>query len=263
MGILELAQSGSNLSRQTTNVTTTDPFGSALFGTSYILLSVSTMYPCRIRLYSDSASVAIDNSRPSSSFDIDPAVGLVLDTTILNPGKTSFDPPIIGTTFSTSSQTWYHITSSEAQTVQFTTYPIEFYPQYDNTRLVIAVSGSNIDTGSTGLTGEISTPKGFIILSGSASVKSRLRLFSRPYSEIPAAERNRAFGENAITGSSIIADMMFDTGSFSYILSPSLEAYNLQSYSVGSNQVGFMLQNESTSSSATITASLLIYPIED
>jgi hypothetical protein len=76
-------------------------------------------------------------------------------------------------------------------------------------------------------------------------------------------EKVRAFGENAITGSSIIADMAFDSASFSYKLSPSLEAYNLESYSNGNNLVGFILQNQSTTNGATITASLLIYPIEN
>jgi len=262
MGIFELAQSGSNLTRKLVSISSSPATGKTTgFGTSYILLGVQTQGPCRIRLYSDSASVDIDNSRPTSSFDINPSVGLVLDTELTGSvTRLIFNPPIIGTTFS-GSETWHNISSSAAQTATFTAYPIEFaeFPS----RTILTFSGSNIDTGSTGVEGNITSPKGFLILSGSADTGSRLRLYSRPIDQVPLVEKVRAFGENPITGSSIIADMAFDSASFSYKLSPSLEAYNLESYSNGNNLVGFILQNQSTTNGATITASLLIYPTEN
>ncbi len=62
MGLLGQIQSGAAFIRQTTTITNT-PISSSttVFGSTYILLNVTVNNPCRIRLYSDSASVAIDD----------------------------------------------------------------------------------------------------------------------------------------------------------------------------------------------------------
>jgi hypothetical protein len=264
MGIFELAQSGSDLSRQTLSITTTAPIGSGSvvgFDYSYILLNVSADAPCRVRLYSDSSSVALDELRVSSSFDLNPATGLILDAGLdTSPLNLNFDPPIIGTTFP-GGQTWYHISSSAAQTVRFTFYPIEFNT---SSRQVISITGSGLLPDTGGTTGTVSSPKSFLILSASASSSgSRLRLYSRDISLVPFSERIRPFGSQSLAGSSLIVDMAFDSSSFEYKLVPTLEAYNLTAYENGSNFVGYILQNISSSPSLNVTASVYIYPIED
>ena len=264
MGIFELGQSGSNFKRNQITLLSSNVSGStAAFDSSYILLGITAQSPCRVRLYSDEDSVSIDNGRISSSFALNPAVGLILDTELDSSQLSfTFDPPIIGTTFS-SGLTWYNISSSVSQPIVITSYPIEFSTTTGRTQ--IAVSGSNIITGSTGVEGNIYSPKSFIILSGSAStIDSRLRLYSRDIGTVPNNEKIRSFGTEPATGSSLIVDMIFDSASFAYKLVPIIEAYNLDTYENGNNYVGYILQNVSTTNAtANITASLHIYSIED
>lgn len=265
MGILEQVKSGSNFIREKVTLSSATVSGSTTgFSYSYILLGIAAQSPCRVRLYSDSSSVAIDDSRPTSSFALNPLVGLVLDTELdASTLSLTFDPPIIGTTFP-GGQTWYNISSSVAQTIEFISYPIEFSTS-TGLRKEIAISGSNILTGSTGVQGNIYSPNSFIILSSSASTsESRLRLYSRDISLVPNSEKIRAFGEEPVTGSSLIVDIAYDSASFAYKLVPVLEGYDLTTYTQGSNSVGYILQNISTTTAATeITASLLIYTTED
>lgn len=267
MGIFELVQSGSNFKRQTITLPSSPSMGeTSEFGYTYILLGATAEAPCRVRLYSDSGSVEIDDTRPTSSFALDPAVGLILDTEFDSSTLTlAFDPPIIGTTFSSSGATWYNISSSTTQNVQITAYPIEFSSANSSAlRKVLTVSGSGILTGSTGVEGNIYAPTSFIILSGSANTSgSRLRIFSRQISSVPNAEKIRAFGSEPASGSSLIVDIAFDSSSFQYKMVPVLEGYNLTSYADGGNSFGYMLQNISTTASLNITASLLIYTTED
>jgi len=262
MGIFEQALSGSNFKRQQTILSSTPISGStSAFNTSYILLGIGAQAPCRVRLYSDSASLVSDAGRASSSFAFTSSIGLVLDAELDASSLTlTFDPPVIGTTFS-ASQAFYHINSPTVQSVNITSYPIEF--PSSTGRSIIAVSGSNIPTGSTGVEGNIYSPKSFIILSGSATAVSRLRLYSRDITTVPNNEKVRAFGTEPATGSNLIADISFDSISEDKKFVPILEAYNLATYQNGSNFVGYMLQNISTSPTASVTASLYIYSVED
>lgn len=261
MGILEQAISGSNFKRKQTVISSSPKSGStAAFDSSYILLGINAQSPCRIRLYSDQSSMNADDSRASSSFAFDSTIGLVLDVELdASQLSFTFDPPVIGTTFS-GSQTWYNISSSAAQSLTFTSYPIEFPTSTGRTQLLI--SGSNIITGSF-LQGNISSPRSFIILSGSATSESRLRLYSRDINTVPTNEKIRGFGTEPSTGSSLIADISFDTPATQNKFVPILEAYNLTTYASGSNFVGYILNNISSVTISEVTASLYIYSTED
>ncbi len=263
MGLLGQIQNGAAFTRQTTTITNT-PISSSttVFGSTYILLNVTVNNPCRIRLYSDSASVAIDDARPTSSTELSASVGLVLDTYIESSSyKLNFDPPIIGTTYS-ASQTWYNISGSSIDAT-FTYYPIEsVYASRD----VLNFYAQSLPVTGSSETGNITSPKSFLILSASANVSgARLRLYSRDINTVPAFEIGRSFGTEPSDGSYIIADMMFDSASYAYKLSPILQAYNLTSYTQGSNFVGYILENAASASAAlaNVTASLSIYSIED
>lgn len=263
MGIFEQVISGSKFRREQNIISSTPMSGSTTgFDKSYILLGISAQSPCRVRLYSDSASMVIDRERPTSSFALNSSVGLVLDTELDNSNLYfTFDPPIIGTTFS-NAETWYNISSSAAQSITFTSYPIEFSTSTGRTE--ISVSGSGLITGTTGVEGNTYSPKSFIILSGSASTsESRLRLYSKDIALVPNAEKIRSFGTEPATGSNLIVDIIFDSSSFDYKLVPTLEGYNLASYSAGQNLVGYILQNVSSTTSLNVTASLYLYSTED
>lgn len=256
MGLRELVISGSKLARAQTTIAAGT--GSVDMGYTYILLSVSADAPCRVRLYSDSSSISIDESRPSSSFDIDSRVGLTLDTGLdALTSSFTFAPPIIGTTF-TSSQTWYNITNPGTN-VTLGYYPIELNDTSSRTTITIMEDG--VDTGSA-RPGTLTVPNGYLLLSGYTTTESRVRLYSNT-DEIIGAELNRVFGEAPAEGSKLVADMMLDTASFTFKISPILQAFVLSpSYLSGDNQMGYLLNNISSTPLADITASFTIYPIE-
>lgn len=255
MGLLEQIQSGALFTRQTVSLTNAPVSGSSTsFGPSYILLGVTANNPCRVRLYSDSASVALDNSRPSSSLNIDAGVGLSFDGTLNDDLVLTFDPPILATTFS-GSQTWYNISASSATSVAFTVYPIE---QFDDRQAITiqqyALANNVIHEGT------FTASKGFIILSASSNNFNRLRLYSVDAS-IPLAEKVRPTGSLPTDDSKLIVDMSFESASYAYKFSPVVEAYNLNNLPMGNNTYGYIMQNR-TAADAPITASIYVYPIE-
>lgn len=255
MGLLEQIQSGALFTRQTVSLTNTPLSGSSTsFGPSYILLGVTANNPCRVRLYSDSASVALDNSRPSSSVNIDAGVGLTFDGTLSDDLSLTFDPPIPATTFS-GSQTWYNISASSATSVTFTVYPIEQFTDRQAITIKQYALASNVIHEGT-----FTASKGFLLLSASANTICRLRLYSVD-SSIPLAEKVRPTGSLPTDDSKLIVDMSFESASYAYKLSPVLEAYNLNNLPDGTNTYGYIMQN-TTAAAASITASLYVYPTE-
>lgn len=238
------------------------------FGDAFILLNArviganSYSPPIRLRLYSDESSIATDASRPAGDYNIDPSVALIGDIVFSSGVQINMDPPIIGITYE-SALTHYHVESSATttHTIALTAYPIA----NDGTaREEFVIMESSVPNTGNGVSGSITTaPKSFIIISGSVNVQSRLRLYSRPASEVSSTEQTRGF-DTASSSDKLIADMMFDVGGTQYPLVPALEAYTRlgSAYSVGTGEVGYILQNLSGGAS-DMTASLYIYSTED
>lgn len=236
-------------------------------GGAFILLSsniVGGNPPCRLRLYSDQTSRDLDINRPYGNFNLTESVRLITDIVLTSTTRLPLNPPIIGNTVS-AGEVWYHLSGSNSPvSVEIQSYPIKtVFDSIDgNTNIII--SGSSIPTTGYGVSGSITTSKSFIILSGSASAKSRLRIYSRPVNEVPLSEATRSFGTQSRDGSLLIADLMFDSASFSYPLVPVLEGYTWlnENYVDSSGQVGYILQNTS-GGTTDVTASLYIYSTED
>jgi hypothetical protein len=252
--------SGSQFTRKQLTIDNTPVSGSLTeFGAGYVLLNVSVNNPCRIRLYSDSASVGIDTSRPTASFDFNDAVGLVLDTVITSQSFTlNFDPPIFGTTFA-DNQTWYNISGSGV-IATFTYYPIELTP---NSRQSLDFKFNSVSTSDVG---NIPAPKSFLILSASCNyANTRLRTYSQTVAIPgfpPSSEIVRTFSTTPNNQDNLIADMLFDSASYGYKLTPTLQAYNLQQYIPGESSVGYIFQNLAGGTITNVTASLYVYPLE-
>jgi len=241
-------------------------------GGAFILLSAQILRDdytdtCRLRLYSDSSSRATDLNRAVTDYNISESVALIADINLTGSSVLTFDPPIIGNTFSNGEVFW-HISGSTivdlSDSIAVVSYPIATSNNSQIDRSGLLVTASNVPTTGNGVSGSIISPKSFLILSGSATSQSRLRLYSRPHTEVPAYERTRPFTSQSQSGSLLIADLMFDSASFRYPLVPVLEAYTWTStdYSVGNNQIGYILENRSAGT-ANITASLYIYTTED
>jgi len=209
-------------------------------GGAFILLNAQLKGnpPCRLRLYSDATSRDTDANRSWTNFNVSESVALIADIVLTDTNTVTFDPPIIGNTFS-GGDVYYHLSASSTPlTASITSYPLK--------------------------TGSVVTSNSFIILSGSSTAVSRLRLYSRPVSEVPLAEVTRSFDTQSQDGALLIADLMFDSASFQYPLVPVLEGYTWtkENYAVGTNQVGYILENRS-GGATNITASLYIYSTED
>jgi hypothetical protein len=236
----------------------------ALGGTFILLNAQSTTgAPCRIRLYADSSSMVTDAGRASSSFALNDSVALVADIVLSGSTVLNFTPPVIGNTF-TDGQLWYNLSGSSFLpiTASITSYPLRLDSTTGNSSIVIA--GSSIPTTGDGVSGSITTSKSFLILSGSATHESRLRIYSKPYTDIPSGEMTRSFGVQPGDNSGLIADLMFDSASFRYPLVPILEGFTWSgnAYETGTGQLGYILENRS-GGVATITATLLTYSLED
>lgn len=233
-------------------------------GSSFILLNAKAAgsTPCRLRLYTDATSRDLDASRPTGSFAINDSVGLIADF-LVDANTLTFNPPVLGTTIDGNVYWTINTSTGLATTVTVSSYPIEKNGGSGEGRTSLIITGSNVVPATYGVSGSISSPKSFIILSGSATSESRLRLYSRPYTEIPLTEMTRSFDTKSEAGSFLIADMMFDSGGFQYPLVPILEAYTWDSanYLAGTNQIGYILENRSIAS-ADITASLYLYTTE-
>lgn len=268
MGIAEQLLSGNTYTRVTQLFEKAGGLNSAsnstqAFNSAFIVLSATANRPSVLRLYSDESSLYIDAKRPLNNFNVSESVGLVADITFTSAGTVTFVPPLIGTTV-TGGELWWYLTSSNALAqVSVQAYPIAPYGLPIGSAL--SISGSNISTTSNGVSGSISTPNGYLIISGSATTESRLRLYSTPLSEIPSGEFTRSFGTASLPNANLIADLMFDSASFKYKLVPVLEAYTWKNnaYVNGTNLTSYILENKSLTTPANITASLYIYSFQD
>jgi len=234
-------------------------------GGSFIILNAQLQGnpPARLRLYSDAVSRDADVNRGWNDFNISPTVALIADIVLSDLRALTLDPPIIGNTF-TGGEVYYHLSGSTTPiTASLASYPLK--PNNDsllgNTSLVI----SETSVPTTGqVTGNIVTSKSFLMLSGSSTSVSRLRLYSRPVEEVPTSEVTRLFDTQTQDGSLLIADIMFDAANVQYPFVPILEAYTWtkETYDVGTGVVGYILENRS-GGVTNITTSLYIYSTED
>lgn len=267
MGLIEQLESGSVFRRQSATLSSTAPktLGSVYLGASYILLRVSATQPSRVRLYGNSSSIGIDEGRPSSSFDYSASVILNLDAE-LTPGTQSieFVPPIIASTHLNNNLTWYNIENSLSTAVTIDYYPIEFNTSSRDFINIPGYPGVNLGAYETS-SGNVTSPKSFLIIGSYSENKDiRLRLYSRPIDEIPSYELNRPFVTASATGSHLICDLLFDSASYLYKISPVLQAYNLEDYyQTANNRVGYILENLSASPQTGVYASTQIYPLEN
>jgi hypothetical protein len=271
MGLRQQLASGSVFGKQIINLPTfISGSGSGVIPNSsklaanYILLSMDVNNPCRVRLYQDSASVNLDKNRASTIFDLDDTVGLNVDAVFDTNNKLfKFDPPIMCTTYQ-AGQTWYNVTEGTGSTnVSFVVYNIGPIGDSSADRSAVAISSGVIASSATAQ-GDINTKKSFLILSGSSSHASRLRLYSTAIASVPAGEISRTNAVAPNDDSKLIADLTFATASTAYKLSPVLEGYSWSgtTYTTGSGTVGYLLENRS-GGSANITATIHILSLED
>lgn len=260
-------------SRTTTVLTKTDAspvlnYSGSLdtMGGGFILLGAKLLGgnpPAVLRLYSNQSSMIVDQSRPIADFNINDAVALITEIQFDDIAQITFNPPIIGNTLD-GGYVWYNLSGSSGNlSVEVQSYAIRDLGDSISGNGNLIISRSSVPTSGV-VSGNITTPKSFLILTGSATQQSRLRLYSRPYTEVSANETSRAFTTQPNSGSLLIADLMFDSASFRYPLVPLLEGYTWKTneFDAGSNLVGYHLENMSGVVN-DVTASLYVYSTED
>lgn len=272
MGLIEQYSPLINTRTQTTFTKSQDPpvrvasSSVQTMGGAFILLNATLtgIAPARLRLYADEASMHLDANRPTGSFVLSESVALIADLVLRDTNMLTLNPPIIGNTID-GGRVWYHLSgSTAAASVTITSYALTENLDSGENRFSLRVSGSAIPTTGEGVSGSITTSKSFLILTGSATSESRLRLYSRPITEVSSTEKSRTFETQASSDSLLIADLLFDSGGFTYPLVPILEAYTWESndYLTGTGTAGYILQNRSAGTT-DITASLQIFSTED
>lgn len=264
MGLIEQIVSGAVFKRERVTFSAFDDPPSVYMGASYILLNVSSSYPSRVRLYGNSSSIAIDALRPSSSFEYSASVVLNLDAELDSTTPyIEFVPPIIATTHLDQNKTWHYVQSPVNAQIAVEYYPIEFNTSSREFIPIPDYTGVSLGAYQTS-SGNITTPKSFLLLSAlSDNTDVRLRLYSRPISDVPNYELTRQFATSSATGSHLICDLLFDSASYLYRISPVLQAYNLEEYETGNNRVGYILENLSASPQTGVYAAVQVYSLED
>lgn len=285
MGLEQYIRAGANLERRIITVTSTQPgTGSVDLGSAYILLSVSTDRPCRLRLYDNSQSLANSGERARlfGNTSVSASVALVGDFSMSAPGVYSIDPPLYGVTQNTL--TYYRVenTQSLAQpTLTFTRYNIEDTQVSTANRVTLPnIMGQLLPQQiSSGSIQESSIPRTYLLVSASLSntaVPTRLRLYSTKESLTNQTELSRSFTTESRNNSNLIVDAILTGSEITYFV-PKIVGANLQTMGtnlnsirtnqvaiMGLNEVYYVLQNlATTGTAASISASLHVFSLED
>ena len=128
-------------------------------GGAFILLNAQLKGnpPCRLRLYSDATSRDTDANRSWTNFNVSESVALIADIVLTDTNTVTFDPPIIGNTFS-GGDVYYHLSASNAPlTASITSYPLKTFNDSLDGNTSLVVSGSSVPTTGYGVSGSVVT----------------------------------------------------------------------------------------------------------
>lgn len=289
MGLAEQKLAGATLDRITTPFTTdTVGSGSVNLGTSYVILSIETNTPCRIRFYenTESRDNASEIARAFGDTNIAADVALVGDFSMSIADRYTTDPALYGVTHS-GSLTYYRITPATPTSITLTTYTIEDanilptpstaytlnnrrnLPDFDETITTSSYVSGSLDSAIV--------PRTFLLVSASVSGASnvaRLRLYSKSGSLTDATEVSRSFSVEPSSSAYLIADMILSGSETTYFTPKIIGAgfktltNNMQPM-LGSraaidsdNVIYYILQNAGTSTT-NVSASVHVFALED
>lgn len=233
-------------------------------GSSYIILAARLAQgtlPVRLRLYGDETSRDLDATRTRTNPVLNDAVALSADI-YLDDLSYTFDPPLIATT--KNGEVYWNLSGSIVETnVELLTYPIERTSEFGQDRRRLLMTGSSI-TAWNRAQGNITCPKSFLILTGSANQACRVRLYSVPIEEVPPQEITRVFTTAPFSFSELIADLSMSTANFQFPLVPPLEGFTWEAANLypTTRTMGYVIDNNNAST-LSISASVYIYDLED
>lgn len=288
MGLAEYLKLGASLQRQTTTLQTSPSgSGSVSLGSAYVLLSITTSQPCRLRLYDSQASRdnTIESIRPFGITNISESIALIGDFSMSAADTYTIDPALYGVIQSASTNlTHYRINntaSGQFPSITFNTYLLENSSiSTENRRSLPFVTASL--SGSQLITGTISStiiPQTYLLVSASVSgsnTRARLRLYSTSASLSNTTEINRPFVSESSQNTNLIVDAIL-SGSETTFFVPKIIGANLKNITtnlneiknvtdkiMGENAIYYILQNVTSSATVMpVTASLHVFSLEE
>ena len=288
MGLAEYVKAGIKLTRTNINlVTDSIKSGSVELGATYILLSITTDVPCRLRLY-DTSQSRNDSGEINRSFgntNISNSIALVGDFSMSTAGTYTIDPALYGLVTPASTKLTYYriddVTSAPYPVINFNRYLLEDSAQSIANRKTLPIITGSLPVNGL-VSGTISNsqiPRTYLLVSasltGSNSI-ARLRLYSTNEAFSNSVEVSRAFSVEPATGSKLIIDMVLSSSITTYFV-PKIVGANLQTMGtdlnairnnaeniMGNNELYYILQNgASTGGTIPISASVHVFSLED
>lgn len=288
MGLEQYIKAGANLTRDNV-ILQTSPSGSGSIdlGSAYVLLTLSTNSPCRLRLYDNSQS--LENSgeinRSFGNTNISASVALVGDFSMSVAGTYTIDPPMYGVVENTTTKlSHYRLNNTQSGVnpeITFTRYLIEnsavsTLNRVNMPTITASLAAQRLISGTVSAT---TIPRTYLLISASvsgSSTRARLRLYSTNESLTNLTELSRSFATEPSNTSKLIVDAILSGSEITYFI-PKIIGANLQTMGtnlstirrdqlaiMGNNELYYVLENPNTAGSAIpITASLHVFALED
>lgn len=288
MGLEQYIRAGAKLERSEVSLTTTENgSGSVELGSAYVLISISTNAPCRLRLYDNSQSLANtgERIRTFANTNISASVALVGDFSMSAAGTYTIDPVVYGITEDVLNKlTYYRVENTQSgqyPVINFNRYLMEVPTISTANRVTLPIITASLAPGQiiSGTLTSDTIPRTYLLVSASVDgtvARTRLRLYSTSESLANSTEISRSFATESSNTSKLIVDAIFSASQMTYFV-PKIAGANLQTMGtdlntirtdraaiMGLNQLYYIIQNVS-SSGGTIptTASLHVFALED
>lgn len=287
MGLAEYIRAGAGLQRSVINLQTDiTGSGSVDLGSAYVLLSMTTTAPCRLRLYDNSQSLddAAEKTRMFSDTNISASTALIGDFT-MSAGTYTIDPVVYGVIQDPISKlTYYRVNntgSGQFPQITFKRYLLENSSVSTAARKNIPVMTASLAANAlvSGTLYNSQIPTTYLLVSASVSgstTRARLRLYSTSQSFSDTVEVNRLFTTESSATSKLIVDAIMSGSETTYFV-PKIIGVNLKNMGtdlnlirnsieniMGANEVYYILQNANTTGgTVAISASVHLFSFEE
>jgi hypothetical protein len=287
MGLAEYIKAGAGLQRNVINLQTDiTGSGSVDLGSAYVLLSMTTTAPCRLRLYDNSQSRddTAEKTRIFGNTNISASTALVGDFT-MSAGTYTIDPVVYGVVENSISKlTYYRVdntASGQFPQITFNRYLLENASVSTASRKSIPVMTASLAVNAlvSGTLYNSQIPTTYLLVSASVSgstTRARLRLYSTSQSFSDTVEVNRLFVTESSVTSKLIVDAIMSGSQTTYFV-PKIIGVNLKNTGtdlnlirnniekiMGENELYYILQNvNTTGGTVAISASVHLFSFED
>ena len=287
MGLAEYIKAGAGLQRAVINLQTDiTGSGSVDLGSAYVLLSMTTTAPCRLRLYDNSQSRddTAEKVRIFSNTNISASTALIGDFT-MSAGTYTIDPVVYGVIENSISKlTYYRVdntASGQFPQITFKRYLLENSSVSTTARKNIPVITASLAVNAlvSGTLYNSQIPTTYLLVSASvsgSSTRARLRLYSTSQSFSDTVEVNRLFTTESSATSKLIVDAIMSGSETTYFV-PKIIGVNLKNMGtdlnlirnniekiMGENELYYILQNvDTTGGTVAISASVHMFSFED